>query len=59
MSVLFQHHKGDIRFMQYTADQKWVGGTKSETVATDARNATPISTVAYALNGTAKVRGLL
>lgn len=40
--------------MQYTSasDQKWLGGTRSETVATDAKNATSLSTVAYALNGT-------
>jgi hypothetical protein len=38
--------------MQYTTDQKWVGGTKTETVATDAKNASPISAVSFNLNST-------
>ena len=29
----------------------WVGGTESEIVASDAKNSTPISAVAYVLNG--------
>lgn len=51
-TIYFQHWTGDIRFMQYTTDRKWIGGTKSETVASDAKNATPISTVAYNVEGT-------
>lgn len=51
-TLYFQHWSGDIRYMQYTDDEKWVGGTRSETVATDAKNATAISAVAYALNET-------
>lgn len=55
-TLYFQHHTGDIRFMQYTTDKKWIGGTRAQTVATDAKNATAISTVAYALNATQYVR---
>ncbi|KAH8732188.1 hypothetical protein GQ44DRAFT_766340 [Phaeosphaeriaceae sp. PMI808] len=51
-TLYYQHHTGDIRFMQYTTDRKWIGGTKSETVATDAKNGSPISAVAYAINAT-------
>jgi hypothetical protein len=51
-TLYFQHHTGDIRFMQYTTDRKWIGGSKAETVATDAKNGSPISAVAYALNTT-------
>jgi hypothetical protein len=53
-TLYFQHWTGDIRYMQKmdTTEQKWRGGTRSETVATDAKNATAISTVAYALNST-------
>jgi hypothetical protein len=38
--------------MQYTTDRKWIGGTKAETVASDAKPATPISAVSFALNTT-------
>ncbi|ORY07031.1 hypothetical protein BCR34DRAFT_570945 [Clohesyomyces aquaticus] len=51
-TIYFQHWTGDIRFMQYTTDRKWVGGGKAQTIASDAKNATPISTVAYNTNGT-------
>ncbi|KAL1594108.1 hypothetical protein SLS59_008942 [Nothophoma quercina] len=51
-TVYFQHHTGDIRFMRYTSGQKWIGGSITETVASNAKNATPISAVAYAANGT-------
>ncbi|KAF2269247.1 hypothetical protein CC78DRAFT_605597 [Lojkania enalia] len=51
-TLYFQHWTGDIRYMQYGPDQKWIGGERGQTVATDAKNATPISTVAYVLNGT-------
>jgi hypothetical protein len=53
-TVYFQHHTGDIRWVQLNAQGNWVGGSKAETVATDAKNSTPISTVAYALNDTTK-----
>ncbi|PZD40640.1 hypothetical protein A1F97_04973 [Pyrenophora tritici-repentis] len=51
-TLYFQHHTGDIRFMQYTTDRKWVGGTKAQTVAYDAKPATPISAVSFAINQT-------
>lgn len=38
--------------MQYTTDRKWIGGSKSETVASDAKSGSPISAVAYAINAT-------
>jgi hypothetical protein len=41
--------------MQYTTDQQWVGGTKAQTVAGDAKNGSPISAVAFAINGTQQV----
>lgn len=51
-TLYFQHHTGDIRYMQYTTDRSWLGGTRSETVATDAKVGTPISAVAFFSNGT-------
>lgn len=54
-TLYFQHWTGDIRYMQYTTEKKWIGGTRSETVATDAKNATALSTVAYSLNSTSYV----
>ncbi|KAF2133634.1 hypothetical protein P153DRAFT_282218 [Dothidotthia symphoricarpi CBS 119687] len=54
-TIYFQHHTGDIRYMIYTADRTYIGGTKSETVASDAKDASPISAVAYAVNETSYV----
>ncbi|CAE7214206.1 hypothetical protein PTNB85_06952 [Pyrenophora teres f. teres] len=51
-TLYFQHHTGDIRFMQYTTDRKWIGGSKAQTVAYDAKPATPISAVSFAINQT-------
>lgn len=51
-TLYFQHHTGDIRFMQYNTDRKWIGGTRSETVATDAKPGSPISAVAFGVNST-------
>lgn len=51
-TLYFQHHSGDIRYMQYGTDQRWIGGNSSNTVATDAKNGTTISAVAYTLNQT-------
>jgi hypothetical protein len=51
-TLYFQHHTGDIRFMQYTTDRKWIGGTKAQTVASDAKDASPISAVSFAINST-------
>jgi hypothetical protein len=57
-TLYFQHHTGDIRFMQYSSDQQWSGGSKSETVATGVKNASPISAVAYNINATQYVSQL-
>ena len=51
-TLYFQHYTGDIRFMECTTDQKWIGGSRTETIATDAKNASPISAVAVGLNST-------
>jgi hypothetical protein len=59
VNVYFQHWSGQIRFMQLNTEGSWVGGTESEIVASDAKNSTPISTVAYAMNSTEKVSHLL
>lgn len=52
--IYFQHHTGTIRWQQLT-NGSWLGGSPSEIVAYDARNATPIAAVAYAMNGTSTV----
>ena len=39
--LFFQHHAGDIRWMQHT--NSWQGGTIYEVIANDAKNGTPIS----------------
>ncbi|CAD0086875.1 unnamed protein product [Aureobasidium vineae] len=49
--LYFQHHSGSIRWQRLTPDNGWLGGTASEVVATDAKNSTPLSAVAYSLNG--------
>lgn len=59
MTVYFQHWTGEIRWIQLTPKGEWLGGSKSEVIVTDAKNATPISVVAYAVNGTAQVSLLL
>ncbi|KAF1950437.1 hypothetical protein CC80DRAFT_426916 [Byssothecium circinans] len=53
MTVYFQHWTGDLRWMYLSPEGKWVGGTKSETIAGNAKNSTPISAVAYMVNATA------
>lgn len=50
INVFFQHWSGQIRKMQLMDDGTWQGGDSTNIVATDARNATPISAVAYALD---------
>lgn len=54
-TLYFQHWTGDIRYMHYTAKRKWIGGTRAQTIAVDARNATPISTVSYTGDGVTTV----
>ena len=41
--IVFQHHTGQIRWMQRAFPDTWYGGTVYEVVATDAKNATPIA----------------
>lgn len=48
--MYFQHHSGDIRFQRLTDRGAWVGGSESEIVASNAKNGTPLSAVAYVLN---------
>lgn len=55
MTVYFQHWTGEIRSIQLTPKGEWIGGTASEVVVSDAKNATPISAVSYSLNGTSVV----
>ncbi|KAL5389669.1 hypothetical protein DPSP01_002164 [Paraphaeosphaeria sporulosa] len=52
MTVYFQHWTGEIRSIQLTPKGEWIGGTASEVVVSDAKNATPISAVSYSLNDT-------
>lgn len=55
MTVYFQHWTGEIRSIQLTPKGEWIGGTSSEVIASDAKNATPISAVSYSLNDTSVV----
>lgn len=54
MVLYYQHYTGTIRYKQLR-ENDWVGGTLSEVVAFDAKNGTPISAVAYALNNVSTV----
>lgn len=56
MNVYFQHWTGQIRRMQLMDDGSWQGGDLTNVVATDAKNATPISAVAYAVDKKSTVR---
>ncbi|QDS68056.1 hypothetical protein FKW77_009771 [Venturia effusa] len=49
-TVYYQHFGGDIRYVQLSIDGTFVGGSKSEVVASDAKNATPISVVQYVVD---------
>ncbi|GAB7355291.1 hypothetical protein MBLNU459_g5829t1 [Dothideomycetes sp. NU459] len=51
LTMYFQHHTGQIRYQTLT-DGNWIGGSISEVVTVDAKNSTPLSAVAYTLNGT-------
>jgi hypothetical protein len=59
MTVYFQHWTGEIRSIQLTPKGEWIGGTGSEVVVSDAKNATPISAVSYSLNDTSVVSASL
>jgi hypothetical protein len=50
INVFFQHWTGELRKIQLMSDGSWQGGDSTNIVATNARNATPISAVAYALD---------
>ena len=54
--LYFQHYSGQIRSTQLQPDGTWQGGSLSEVVATDAKDASPISAVSYSVNGTNTVR---
>jgi hypothetical protein len=49
-TVYYQHYTGDIRYIQLSSDNEFVGGTSSEVVAANAKNSTPISVVQYVVN---------
>lgn len=49
--MYFQHYTGQIRWKQLSTNGEWLGGAISEVVASDARNNTPLSAVAYDING--------
>lgn len=53
--LYFQHYTGTIRWQRLTP-VGWTGGSESEIVASDAKNGTTLSAVAYSLNGTSVVR---
>jgi hypothetical protein len=55
INVYFQHWTGQIRKLELLNDGSWAGGDASSIVATDAKNGTPISAVAYAMDGIATV----
>lgn len=54
-SVYFQHWTGDIRFMSLSKNGTLGGGRKLETVITDARNSTPLSSIVVFSNYTVNV----
>jgi hypothetical protein len=55
LNLYFQHHTGQLRKLQLMNDGNWVGGDEASVVAGDARNATPISIVAYTAGSTTTV----
>jgi hypothetical protein len=46
--LVFQHYKGDIRFMVRESTGDWQGGSVYDVVAADAKNGTPISLLSSA-----------
>ena len=58
-NVYFQHWTGQIRKLELLDDGSWEGGDETNIVATDAKNATPISAVAYAMDDVAVVSQLV
>jgi hypothetical protein len=55
INVYFQHWTGQIRKLELLNNGVWAGGDATNIVATDAKNGTPISAVAYAMDGVATV----
>ena len=49
IALYFQYHGGQIRSKHLTSKGQWIGGTESDVIAYDAKNGTPISTVAYSI----------
>lgn len=49
INLYFQYHDGSIRWIRLLEDGSWQGGTIAEIIAADAKNATPIAAVAYAM----------
>jgi hypothetical protein len=49
-TVYYQHHSGQIRYLQKDG-ATYKGGSSSQIVASDAKNATPISVVQYVAGG--------
>jgi hypothetical protein len=49
--LYFQHHTGEIRWIQLSSTGEWHGGSSSEVVAVNAKNSTPLSAVAYSSQG--------
>ena len=49
--MYFQHHSGEIRWVQLSSSGQWLGGSVSEVVAVDAKNSTPLSAVSYSVIG--------
>jgi hypothetical protein len=47
IELYFQHHTGSIRFLSGNSNGTWTGGDPSTIVATDAKDATPLSIVTY------------
>ncbi|KAM0720683.1 hypothetical protein Q7P37_004820 [Cladosporium fusiforme] len=50
--LYFQHNTGEIRWIRLSTRGDWIGGSRSEIVAADAKNSTPISAVSYVRNAT-------
>lgn len=50
LNLYFQHYNGDLRWMYLDSNDRWIGGSEPYSVASDAKNATPISVVGYILN---------
>jgi hypothetical protein len=51
IQLFFQHHTGEIRWMAGANDGTFSGGGTGNVIATDAKNATPISAVVQVIEG--------